>query len=61
MRQKRWTKAGKKLKAEKPTLFSAGTGHNPLPKGGAHKRAVDYDRAKTRQAERKARQTGDEE
>ena len=55
MSEKKWTRAGKALKKAKPSLFGVARGFEPRGKGGAHKRAIDYNRADKRREERDVR------
>lgn len=58
MKQKRWSKEGRKLRKTNPSLFTVGIGKQPHPKGGVHIPETAYSRADTRNEERKA-QLGD--
>lgn len=56
MKQKRWSKKGKELAKENPSLFTGGnggTGHQF--KGGAHRSDIDYKRSDRKREERDAR------
>lgn len=55
MREKRWTKTGRKLREEKPNLFTGGSGKEVHRKGGPHRRDIDYKRLDKRNEERNVR------
>ena len=56
MKQKRWSKVGKEMKAKNPALFTGGAGKDSRHfVGGAHRNVADYRRSDVRSEERTAK------
>lgn len=56
MKDKKWTRAGRRLKSENPNLFTGGRGADAHRfKGGAHRLDTDYRRSNRKREERDAR------